>query len=495
MVVTYPTVAAICDRCSSQFSRYLKDPFPGTELQAQRLRSDLNVFIGTFAVHASGLFSLDSLLCAEPGYSKKLLFLLGNTAENLERGDCIGNPRRFLDADSFLAVEARQNQTAHPRVATDRSVFDDNGSAASSEDSLNTLMTQFTSAVDPLKVVKRNMQRLSLLAKYIRAAVPFLQLQQYADRIEGLDRRTSMDSSPITNSLSIGSQQQSRCVVCDSGTCKGIPENFILLSSNDRGLKLRLNLNQNYYRLKIANYSMRHVIDDLQPYVCLHQECNRSLETYKNIYLWIQHMGQHDMKWYCDSPKHATHPLCFDTEEEFRIHLEMEHSPSSASQYSVPLEATSLISRNSMRPSLAFLREFSDGNSEWLTTEEMVQGVLAEVSSHLLEIALLSQLSPDETGDVQVYSDTSQSSSLSLSDYQGSWDTDEKISTYSGEDGKEPSVLNDVSPWSISAVNLTENPFPKGQSKVEWWLNGLDDPKCISHHPETLDSLEVGKTE
>jgi hypothetical protein len=149
----------------------------------------LNVFIGTFAVHASGLFSLDSLLCAEPGYSKKLLFLLGNTAENLERGDCIGNPRRFLDADSFLAVEARQNQTAHPRVATDRSVFDDNGSAASSEDSLNTLMTQFTSAVDPLKVVKRNMQRLSLLAKYIRAAVPFLQLQQYADRIEGLDRR------------------------------------------------------------------------------------------------------------------------------------------------------------------------------------------------------------------------------------------------------------------------------------------------------------------
>jgi hypothetical protein len=189
MVVTYPTVAAICDRCSSQFSRYLKDPFPGTELQAQRLRSDLNVFIGTFAVHASGLFSLDSLLCAEPGYSKKLLFLLGNTAENLERGDCIGNPRRFLDADSFLAVEARQNQTAHPRVATDRSVFDDNGSAASSEDSLNTLMTQFTSAVDPLKVVKRNMQRLSLLAKYIRAAVPFLQLQQYADRIEGLDRR------------------------------------------------------------------------------------------------------------------------------------------------------------------------------------------------------------------------------------------------------------------------------------------------------------------
>jgi hypothetical protein len=41
--------------------------------------------------------------------------------------------------------------------------------------------------VEPLEAVRRNMQRLSLLSKYIRAAIPWLQLQQFKDKMDGLN--------------------------------------------------------------------------------------------------------------------------------------------------------------------------------------------------------------------------------------------------------------------------------------------------------------------
>lgn len=64
--------------------------------------------------------------------------------------------------------------------------FDDEVSIPSSKESIKTVKTfrtQFTSALDPLESVERNMNRLSILARYIRVAVPALRLHHINEQM------------------------------------------------------------------------------------------------------------------------------------------------------------------------------------------------------------------------------------------------------------------------------------------------------------------------
>lgn len=80
------TIASLSEQCALLFTQYLKHPFPGTEPQARKLQQDLDAFKKKFAVHAPGLFSLDSLLQAEPVCLETLIALLRVTSINLKRG-------------------------------------------------------------------------------------------------------------------------------------------------------------------------------------------------------------------------------------------------------------------------------------------------------------------------------------------------------------------------------------------------------------------------
>ncbi|KAL6690549.1 hypothetical protein J3F84DRAFT_405065 [Trichoderma pleuroticola] len=66
-----------------------------------------------------------------------------------------------------------------------------------------------------------------------------------------------------------------------------------------------------------------HVTNDLDPYVCLFEECNEPDELYKHSKDWISHMRQHAKGWIC--PAHRELGL-FQTRESYMQHMRDIHN-------------------------------------------------------------------------------------------------------------------------------------------------------------------------
>ncbi|KAL9039342.1 MAG: hypothetical protein Q9214_004918, partial [Letrouitia sp. 1 TL-2023] len=68
----------------------------------------------------------------------------------------------------------------------------------------------------------------------------------------------------------------------------------------------------------------RHILKDIDPYVCLFEGCSRPNEQYQSFDDWISHMKwHHTLVWSCQAPRH-TH-LKFDTSAECEAHMRREH--------------------------------------------------------------------------------------------------------------------------------------------------------------------------
>ncbi|TGO92413.1 hypothetical protein BPOR_0003g00110 [Botrytis porri] len=68
----------------------------------------------------------------------------------------------------------------------------------------------------------------------------------------------------------------------------------------------------------------RHVLRDIEPYVCLFDGCNKSTEYFATVEDWINHMQwQHAVVWCCQVPGHES--TVYRSEEEFKHHLSEEH--------------------------------------------------------------------------------------------------------------------------------------------------------------------------
>ncbi|KAF7955168.1 uncharacterized protein EAE97_000427 [Botrytis byssoidea] len=68
----------------------------------------------------------------------------------------------------------------------------------------------------------------------------------------------------------------------------------------------------------------RHVLRDIEPYVCLFDGCNKSTEYFATVEDWVNHMQwQHAVVWCCQVPGHES-PV-YRSEEEFKHHLCEEH--------------------------------------------------------------------------------------------------------------------------------------------------------------------------
>ncbi|RSL68855.1 hypothetical protein CEP53_002420 [Fusarium sp. AF-6] len=66
-----------------------------------------------------------------------------------------------------------------------------------------------------------------------------------------------------------------------------------------------------------------HVKNDLDPYVCLFQECNSPETLYNHSDAWIKHMKQHAMRWRCTSKSHPA--VVCDTKDKYIDHMKTSH--------------------------------------------------------------------------------------------------------------------------------------------------------------------------
>ncbi|KAK3952208.1 hypothetical protein QBC32DRAFT_324617 [Pseudoneurospora amorphoporcata] len=67
-----------------------------------------------------------------------------------------------------------------------------------------------------------------------------------------------------------------------------------------------------------------HVTNDLDPYVCLFDDCDQPDELFSHSDDWRRHMREHTLRWRCNSKSHGV--LVFPTEGEYLSHMREAHS-------------------------------------------------------------------------------------------------------------------------------------------------------------------------
>ncbi|CAD6439834.1 95dec5dc-9321-4a63-a1f5-995e7d561e74 [Sclerotinia trifoliorum] len=71
----------------------------------------------------------------------------------------------------------------------------------------------------------------------------------------------------------------------------------------------------------------RHILRDIEPYVCLFDGCEKSIECFATVDDWINHMQwQHAVVWCCQVGGHES--TIYHSEEDFKQHLRQEHENS-----------------------------------------------------------------------------------------------------------------------------------------------------------------------
>ncbi|UPK97020.1 hypothetical protein LCI18_007955 [Fusarium solani-melongenae] len=66
-----------------------------------------------------------------------------------------------------------------------------------------------------------------------------------------------------------------------------------------------------------------HVKNDLDPYVCLFEECDSPEHLYNHSDVWLRHMKQHALRWRCTSKSHPT--VVCNTKDEYINHMKTSH--------------------------------------------------------------------------------------------------------------------------------------------------------------------------
>ncbi|KAM6534561.1 hypothetical protein FALCPG4_004191 [Fusarium falciforme] len=66
-----------------------------------------------------------------------------------------------------------------------------------------------------------------------------------------------------------------------------------------------------------------HVKNDLDPYVCLFEECDSPENLYNHSDAWLKHMKQHAVRWRCTSKSHPA--VVCDTKDDYINHLKTRH--------------------------------------------------------------------------------------------------------------------------------------------------------------------------
>ncbi|KAL8751529.1 MAG: hypothetical protein Q9184_006041 [Pyrenodesmia sp. 2 TL-2023] len=66
----------------------------------------------------------------------------------------------------------------------------------------------------------------------------------------------------------------------------------------------------------------KHVLEDLQPYICTHQECDLGYHFFHNRDEWYEHESQrHRIMWFCNTESHPN----YDNRQNFINHMRKDH--------------------------------------------------------------------------------------------------------------------------------------------------------------------------
>ncbi|CCF42269.1 serine/threonine protein phosphatase [Colletotrichum higginsianum] len=67
-----------------------------------------------------------------------------------------------------------------------------------------------------------------------------------------------------------------------------------------------------------------HVKSDLDPYVCLFEECDSGEELYAHSRPWLKHMREHTLRWSCKSKSHG--PFTASSRADYLNHMQESHA-------------------------------------------------------------------------------------------------------------------------------------------------------------------------
>ncbi|KAF1985819.1 hypothetical protein K402DRAFT_464139 [Aulographum hederae CBS 113979] len=130
-----------------------------------------------------------------------------------------------------------------------------------------------------------------------------------------------------------------------------------------------------------------HVKNDLDPYVCLFEDCDHPLELYKHSEAWLKHMRQeHMLRWRCAAKSHK--PEMFETRAAFEEHMRQRHK-NTFSEKQLPL-----LAERSARPTGPTFVE-----CPLCGLSQANEGMENHVVQHLRFIALKSLPWPDDVED------------------------------------------------------------------------------------------------
>jgi hypothetical protein len=208
-----------------------------------------------------------------------------------------------------------------------------------------------------------------------------------------------------------------------------------------------------------------HIMNDLQPGVCLHAKCDRPWETFTTTAKWAQHMAQHTMKWHCYAPSHGKVSLSFDSEKEFAIHLQTEHGHTFASSQ------LSLLCRIARRPSLYVI------SSCPFCFQLPSNDLMSHIFVHLEEIAFHS-IPLDDTNDVDIDSShvlLSQSSSRNTLSQSLEFDESEILfidHEHTNQGDPTPPGNSEIEAWHARNATLKAD-FKSDPEWIQSWLDGI----------------------
>ncbi|RDW60544.1 hypothetical protein BP6252_11927 [Coleophoma cylindrospora] len=75
----------------------------------------------------------------------------------------------------------------------------------------------------------------------------------------------------------------------------------------------------------IASQWTRHVLNDLEPYICIFENCKDAHRLFRDRASWLTHMREsHTRQWTCTAAGHKLR--VFETEQEFEDHMRLDHA-------------------------------------------------------------------------------------------------------------------------------------------------------------------------
>ncbi|KAK6449041.1 hypothetical protein FP744_10005291 [Trichoderma asperellum] len=213
-----------------------------------------------------------------------------------------------------------------------------------------------------------------------------------------------------------------------------------------------------------------HVVNDLDPYVCLFEKCNEPNKLYKHRRKWLSHMHQHIQHWRCPSHRELDP---FLTREEYMQHMREAHK--------IKLGENKLLllaNRSARKPTQLFLSCPLCGGRD-----AEVDGPLEDhIIGHLRSLAIKS---------LPIYEDDSTGSEQNLGSRYGSplWSTRTTEDIYNGEDTLAFGI--DQEQYDLAEVEdrnfLGTNHHELGPRRTDMWDSWVKD--WISNMP-TLEHLQ-----